>query len=257
MAAEDHREDPESGVPSLILDCDASQFAAIKAALEGRNITIQGPPGTGKSQTIANLIASLLHQGKRVLFVAEKMAALEVVYSRLADAGIGDFLLELHSAKASKKSVLQSLRIRLAKRNAISGELNDSIARRRKTLRDRLNAYSSAINSPFGKSGLTVHDIIWRFYDFRNKPIPKELAGFRLNEVAEWDPDAIDARVDCLESFCELKNGFLTRIPAMTIPGRGWKPRVFKLNSAAGSTIRRWNCWENWKPLRKVLGQRI
>lgn len=78
----EHEDDPEAGVPSLIMDCDSSQFAAIRSAMGGRNLTIQGPPGTGKSQTIANLIASFLHEGKSVLFVAEKMAALDVVHRR-------------------------------------------------------------------------------------------------------------------------------------------------------------------------------
>lgn len=203
-------EDAEAGVPSLILDCDSSQFAAIKAALSGRNQTIQGPPGTGKSQTIANLIASLLHEGKSVLFVAEKMAALDVVQSRLSEAGIGDFLLELHSAKAAKKAVLASIRRRLDRRRRGNGDASSSILKRRKALRDKLNAYAAAINSTFGASGLTVHDIIWKCYEYRNKPVPEYLAGYRLTEVSTWDRDAIELRTAALERRVELEERYLS-----------------------------------------------
>ena len=99
----------ESGV-FLPMSADASQLFAIKAASEGKSFVLHGPPGTGKSQTITALIANALAQGKTVLFVAEKMAALEVVERRLDKIGIGDFCLELHSNKAKKKTVLEQLR---------------------------------------------------------------------------------------------------------------------------------------------------
>src|SRR5690606_9080393 len=83
----------------LIDDADSSQHSALVDAVSGKSLVIEGPPGTGKSQTITNLIAAALAQGKRVLFVAEKMAALEVVKKRLDRAGLGEFCLELHSHK--------------------------------------------------------------------------------------------------------------------------------------------------------------
>ena len=95
---------------SYVLDADSSQTAAIQTALAGRNLVIQGPPGTGKSQTIANVIAAAIRKGKSVLFVAEKMAALEVVYERLKAVGLGPLCLELHSRKASKQQVVAQLR---------------------------------------------------------------------------------------------------------------------------------------------------
>jgi primosomal protein N' len=97
------------GASRLVLDADASQRVAIDAALRGRSFVLQGPPGTGKSQTIANLIAECLAAGKRVLFVAEKQAALEVVARRLERVGLGDLCLELHSQKASKREVIAEL----------------------------------------------------------------------------------------------------------------------------------------------------
>lgn len=103
----DRERPPESS--RLVLDADASQRVAIDAALRGRSFVLQGPPGTGKSQTIANLIAECLAAGKRVLFVAEKRAALEVVARRLERVGLGDLCLELHSQKASKRAVVAEL----------------------------------------------------------------------------------------------------------------------------------------------------
>lgn len=92
------------------LPADASQLAAVMAAAQGRDFVLIGPPGTGKSQTITNLIAQTLAEGKTVLFVAEKIAALEVVYRRLQAIGIGEFCLELHSSKARKAEVLAQLK---------------------------------------------------------------------------------------------------------------------------------------------------
>ena len=92
-----------------IADCDSSQAIAIQEALAGKNLVIQGPPGTGKSQTITNLIAGAVAQGKKVLFVAEKMPALNVVHDRLVKAKLGVICLELHSRKASKAQVLEQI----------------------------------------------------------------------------------------------------------------------------------------------------
>ncbi|MDB5744780.1 MAG: hypothetical protein JWR68_3095 [Polaromonas sp.] len=89
--------------------CDSSQLKAICAVDAGRDLVLEGPPGTGKSQTITNLIAHSLAKGKTVLFVSEKMAALEVVHRRLTSIGLGPFCLELHSSKARKTEVLQQL----------------------------------------------------------------------------------------------------------------------------------------------------
>lgn len=92
-----------------VVDADSSQLDAIRMAKEGRSFVIQGPPGTGKSQTITNLIAECLSDGKRVLFVSEKLAALSVVYEKLKNASLSDFCLELHSHKANKKEFIAEL----------------------------------------------------------------------------------------------------------------------------------------------------
>lgn len=102
----------EKIAPWLIHDADASQHSALIDVMRGRNLVIQGPPGTGKSQTITNIIANAMEAGKRVLFLSEKQAALDVVKRRLEMAGLGDFCLEIHSDKSSPKTVVEGLQRR-------------------------------------------------------------------------------------------------------------------------------------------------
>ena len=92
-----------------VVDADSSQTIAIETVRRGCSVVGQGPPGTGKSQSITNLIATAVLDGKKVLFVAEKLAALEVVKRRLEAAGLGDLCLELHSHKAHKRVVLEEI----------------------------------------------------------------------------------------------------------------------------------------------------
>jgi very-short-patch-repair endonuclease len=92
-----------------ILDADSSQLACVVACAEGRSFVMDGPPGTGKSQTIANMIAELLAEGKKVLFVSEKAAALEVVQNRLTSRGLHHYALPLHSESATRKNFVDEL----------------------------------------------------------------------------------------------------------------------------------------------------
>jgi very-short-patch-repair endonuclease len=129
-----------------LLPSDSSQTAASVAAAEGHDFVIIGPPGTGKSQTIANMIANCLAVGKTVLFVAEKTAALDVVYRRLREHGLGDHCIELHSNKADRRRFLAQL-----KASWEHGERSDvsewaKINNRLKLRRDTLNAYVSALH---------------------------------------------------------------------------------------------------------------
>ena len=93
----------------LVLDADATQIAAIEAARVGSNLVIQGPPGTGKSQTISNLIAALMADGRSVLFVAEKRAAIDAVHQRLTQVGLADLVLDLYDVVGSRRAVAREL----------------------------------------------------------------------------------------------------------------------------------------------------
>lgn len=132
-----------------LLPSDSSQTAASLAAAEGRDFVIVGPPGTGKSQTIANMIANCLAAGKTVLFVAEKTAALDVVYRRLREHGLGDHCIELHSNKADRRRFLAQLKAAW-EHGARSDEsewvaINDRL----KLRRDALNAYVEALHKRY------------------------------------------------------------------------------------------------------------
>lgn len=155
-------------VPALITDADASQHRAIMDMAAGRDMAIEGPPGTGKSQTITNMIATALAQGKRVLFVAEKQAALRVVSDRLRAAGFGPLLLELHGDKASRTEVYDGVRERLAARSGSDPRtLEDKRAELRRH-RDLLRRYLSLVRTPLGKLGQTAHALAWREIRLRN-----------------------------------------------------------------------------------------
>lgn len=137
-----------------VVDADSSQLRAIAAAAGKHDLVIEGPPGTGKSQTITNLIAQALAAGKSVLFVAEKMAALQVVHSRLVAAGLGEFCLELHSTKANKRAVMTALK------TALDASLEQSAttmrsADRLPVVRNVLNGYAKAVHTPFGTLAAT------------------------------------------------------------------------------------------------------
>ena len=98
---------PKDG--ATVLPADATQRQCINASVDGNSFVMDGPPGTGKSQTIANMIAENIASGRTVLFVSEKAAALDVVETRMRQVGLGDYTLELHSHKATRKEVAQEL----------------------------------------------------------------------------------------------------------------------------------------------------
>lgn len=141
LPTDDERTLPAKPPELYILDADSSQAQAIDSAIAGHSFVLKGPPGTGKSQTISNIIAKAIQHDKRVLFVSEKMAALEVVYSRLSNAGLKDYCLELHSHKANKREVIRELTRCLEEVPESSRQMTSSDKTRLKSLRDRLNNY--------------------------------------------------------------------------------------------------------------------
>ncbi len=129
------------------VDADASQLAAVHASAGGRSFVLQGPPGTGKSQTITNLVSHELALGRRVLFVSEKMAALNVVHTRLAAVGLGPFCLEAHSTKASKDSLRRQLKEAVESVGATAPADWGGEACRLEGLRAELNGYVHALHA--------------------------------------------------------------------------------------------------------------
>lgn len=142
-----------------LLPADSSQLAAIVASAGGQSFVLDGPPGTGKSQTIANMIAHNLALGRRVLFVAEKMAALDVVKRRLDAKGIGPFCLELHSSKSTKKHVLDQLAQAWHMRDVLTRADWEGQAEKVRVLRDHLNAVVEALHKRW-PNGWSVYDAI-------------------------------------------------------------------------------------------------
>jgi len=165
------------------LPADSSQLRAVFAAAEGRSFVIEGPPGTGKSQTITNLIAHCLSEGRTILFVSEKMAALNVVKKRLEAVGLGRYCLELHSNKAHKREVVAQLDRALSESPTDDHAEWIRTATRIGSLRADLNAYANALHQK-RPSGETVFQGLSRLIGLKDVP--------RVD--LRWDsPDAIDA----------------------------------------------------------------
>lgn len=141
-----------------VVDADASQTKVIEEVRSGRDLVVQGPPGTGKSQTITNIIASAVHDGKSVLFMAEKMAALTVVKEKLEKNGLGHIALELHSRQANKKAVLSSIKQTLAASlKARSGHENTKSLHE---TRDKLNQFSSILHKEIPRTDETPFSVM-------------------------------------------------------------------------------------------------
>lgn len=151
------------------LDADSTQLAAIAAAADNKTFVLQGPPGTGKSQTISNLIAHCLSTGKRVLFVSEKMAALEVVARRLSRIGLGNYCLELHSNKSRKSDIISDLEKTLrASRHREPSDWQQATTSLEET-RGKLNRYAAALHLQ-RSHGLSYFQVISRLMALRTAP---------------------------------------------------------------------------------------
>lgn len=182
----------------LVRDADASQQAAIRAVVAGSDQVVQGPPGTGKSQTIANLIASLTARGQRVLFVAEKRAAIDAVIGRLAQVGLSDLVLDLHSGIKSRRRVAESLATSLeAARTAPTLEVGDlqlGLEARRQALR----AHDRAMNEIREPWGLT-------FYEAQARSIGSPSSGrMTASALDEMTPDRLRATKEALRRYVIL-----------------------------------------------------
>ncbi|WP_182865989.1 DUF3320 domain-containing protein [Rhodopirellula sp. JC639] len=168
-----------------VTDADSSQAVVIEEIVRGRNLVVQGPPGTGKSQTITNAIAAAVHAGKRVLFVAEKMAALDVVKRRLDAVGLGPMSLELHSHKARKSEVLEDLKATM-NLGAPTAANHVPIDELRQTAQ-RLRHHDVTLHGQVGESGCSPFQAMGSLLNLRQQGRPAP--AYRVAELSQWTPE--------------------------------------------------------------------
>ena len=173
LAEEDKHLAP--GSIALPVPVDSSQLSAVLEAGRGSSFILYGPPGTGKSQTITNLIANALYQGRRVLFVAEKMAALSVVQKRLEKIGLGPFCLELHSNKVTKKHVLEQLDKALHAAKIREPEEYDAVAQKLYERRTLLIQYLESLHEDREGSKFSLYECISRYESYDVEPLTVSL----------------------------------------------------------------------------------
>lgn len=197
-----------------VVDMDSSQALALLDIRAGRHLVIQGPPGTGKSQTITNAIADAVSQGKRVLFVAEKMAALEVVKRRLDKVGVGDACLELHSHTANKKALLHELKRTMQLGRPLASGVPFDLSQYTQ-LRDQLTAYCTAVNEPVGESGFTPHQLMGELVAIRGRLGATPLPGIE----ASAEPRPLMSRSDLVRLTTPVA-ALQRHLDAMGVPAR-------------------------------------
>ncbi len=174
-----------------VIEADSSQAEVIAEVASGKSMVIQGPPGTGKSQTITNLIAQAVAKGQSVLFVAEKLAALEVVKRRLDNLGLGDVALELHSNKASKRQVLETLR-ETWEQGAPKDPGFEELYRQFTASMNELNRHAAEINRPVFQSGRSLYLIFGRMMALRRALDAETPPALGIEGWTEWSGEQFD-----------------------------------------------------------------
>lgn len=186
----------QTGVPEkliLPLDADSSQEDVIRAAVKGESFVIHGAPGTGKSQTITNIIANMLYRGKRVLFVAEKQAALEVVMNRLEAIGISDFCLPLHSNKSKKSYVLEHFKKLIGLTGGKQLNPYDELDGKFEIVEKELGNHVDAINH--------IHNVGLSLYDCISGYLSNDGVVVSDLDTKGWDKPALEERISALEDY--------------------------------------------------------
>ncbi len=210
IADEDRLDDHFKAADQVaILDTDSSQTIAIQTALNGRDLVVQGPPGTGKSQTIANIIAAAVHRGKSVLFVAEKLAALQVVYERLRNVELSPLCFELHSRRATKGQVLQQLREAL---NAgAPAKVPPSLCEKLDSVTASLWAHSDRLHRSHEPSKFTPYQIIGNICRLRDRRVA--VPNFKVQGAETW------GRGEMEKYLTDLRHG-AQRLQLSGVPAR-------------------------------------
>jgi len=183
-------------VPAFALPVDASQHATILEVAKGNNLVIEGPPGTGKSQTIVNLICNSIHQGKSVLFLAQKLAALEVVKNRLEHCGVGRKCIAIHSDYTSRKLFFGELKGKLDQSPHLTSSMEfEEVCKKRDQVIDQLNSHAKTLGRGFSakdaSDSLTVQRILTTHILLKEKiigeePLPLNLGkDYLLSDLSE------------------------------------------------------------------------
>ena len=146
----------------LVLDADSSQNTAINAAVAGESFVLQGPPGTGKSQTISNLIATMMAKGKSVLFVAEKRAAIDAVSKRLTRVGLDGFVMDLHGGVSSRKELARQLDQSFTEVSQTPPVNQQDLHQKLQESRQELSGYAEALHSERKPWGMSYYEVLWR-----------------------------------------------------------------------------------------------
>lgn len=193
-----------------VVDADSSQTVAIEMVRQGRNLVIQGPPGTGKSQTITNIIATAALDGKKVLFLAEKMAALDVVKRRLEKEGLGPLCLELHSNKSHKRAVIEEIGRAWNLGRPKAADL-ESLVPKLEQLRQRLNDHVRTLHETMLSSGLSPYVAMGQLVLLGDGI--REAADLSIPNAERWTPTV---RAECRQVVEDLAS----RIEQMGVPSQ-------------------------------------
>jgi len=193
-----------------VVDADSSQTVAIELVRQGRNLVIQGPPGTGKSQSITNIIATAVLDGKKVLFVAEKMAALEVVKRRLEKEGLGSLCLELHSDKSNKRAVIEEIG-RTWKLGRPKATDLESLVPKLEQCRGALNEHVQILHQPLSPSQISPFIAMAHLTSIGNRA--NEVADLTFTKAENWIPEARTDNKTVIEELAD-------RIVQIGLPSR-------------------------------------
>ena len=189
-----------------VVDADSSQIAVIEDAKKGHSLVVEGPPGTGKSQTIVNLISELLANNKKILFVSEKMAALDVVKKRMDTIGLGDYCLELHSNKTRKGAFLDDLNNSLIQDKIEVKEYEDYDKLKQSI--QTLNDYRELIRTKYGNTNLSIYDLIGMYeYKYQElEQLGQKVYKFNLPNLKEFTSQKRTEIISNIDAIAEIYN---------------------------------------------------
>ena len=195
-------------VPHLVLDADSSQFIALLKVANNENVALEGPPGSGKSQTIVNAIANAIYAGKRVLFVAQKVTALEVVFSRLQAIGLEQFILPMMGGYGGSEEFYDAVAHRLNQQPSFSSREISSLKSKYEAQRDKLSEYIDLLIKPVVNTGMTVHQVLGLAIANNEviKKLPLALRSvniFPQNYIEDFSPKDLEAVADKITDWKE------------------------------------------------------